>query len=167
TLDAFIGIFDEEASVFVDILKKNAGRKDVPLYMLAIRCHLDDVCGTTMGVRMNLQTTNDNLGETVQRLIEIFGRKVFMIRYQSSLIWNHSNDKKCFLDMAKRINGLCVTVVRKKIKDYKEKQQKERNDYVFDDGSAAEKKVMLDLLIENSDLTEEELREEVTTTLAG
>nr|CAH7767126.1 unnamed protein product [Callosobruchus chinensis] len=131
TLDAFISIFDEEATVFVDILKKNSEKKDLPL------------------------------------LIEIFARKIFMIRYQSSLIWNRSADKKAFLLNAKTINDLCVTVVRKKMKDYKEKQQIESSDHVFDDGSAAEKKVMLDLLIESSDLTEEELKEEVTTTLAA
>ncbi|VEN35570.1 unnamed protein product [Callosobruchus maculatus] len=49
-LDSFVGTFDEQASIFVDILKKNVGRKDLPLNLMATRCHVDNICATTMGV---------------------------------------------------------------------------------------------------------------------
>nr|CAH7767114.1 unnamed protein product [Callosobruchus chinensis] len=44
-LDGFVGIFDEQASIFVKILKKYVGRKDIPLNLLATRCHVDNICG--------------------------------------------------------------------------------------------------------------------------
>nr|CAH7767122.1 unnamed protein product [Callosobruchus chinensis] len=122
---------------------------------------------TTMGVTMNVQTTKDFLGELPHRFSELFGRSNFMIRYQFKFIWDHSADKKVLARCAKMANDFSDSVVEKKLKEHEKKKQNGSYDHVVEDGSTIRRKAVLDLLIESSQMTETELKDEVITILAA
>ncbi|VEN35567.1 unnamed protein product [Callosobruchus maculatus] len=101
-------------------------------------------------------------------MTEILGRKIFMIRYQFSLIWNLSADKRAYVLGAKSLRNMCDTVVSKRMKEYEKMQQNNiSEDHVIEDGFRTKSKVMLDLLIKHSDLTEKDLKDEVSTVIFG
>nr|CAI5866580.1 unnamed protein product [Callosobruchus analis] len=66
-LDGFVGTFNGKTTIFIDIVKKYIGMDDIPLFRLASRYHMDTICETTMGVTMDVQTTEDFLGSTAKR----------------------------------------------------------------------------------------------------
>nr|CAH7734992.1 unnamed protein product [Callosobruchus chinensis] len=93
-LDTFVEIFAEQSEIFVDVLKKHVGQKNLDIYLLTTRCTLDIICQTAMGVDMHVQTTNGNFGLILEKVLELSQMRAIKIWYHADFIWNLSPSGK-------------------------------------------------------------------------
>ncbi|XP_050299939.1 cytochrome P450 4C1-like [Anthonomus grandis grandis] len=171
-LNSFMVVFVEQAEVFVDILKKYVGKGECDIMKLVSRCTLDIICETAIGVKIQSQSTNSSIAESVERSMEIVLIRILTIYYHSDLVFDHSPIGKEFYDVSKKLRAYTETIIEQK-KKQREKEKLENKELFFEEGASLRKKVFLDLLIDINDncqtkyvqFTDEELLDETMTIL--
>ncbi|CAH1118517.1 unnamed protein product [Phaedon cochleariae] len=168
-LDSFIEVFSEQSVIFSELLKKYVGQKDINLYSLITNCTLDIICQTAMGVEMNIQKGDSDFGEVLDKLMEIVTYRIFRLWYHSDIVWKLSPLSRTFHRLNKKFKDTTSTVVKKKLMEHNRKHSLYQSCVYaeIDDESVKKRMAFLDLILENSDFTEEELNEEVEIFLAA
>ncbi|CAH1107559.1 unnamed protein product [Psylliodes chrysocephalus] len=161
-LESFVDVFADKSKVFAEKISKLVGKKDVDWYILVSRCTLDTICETAMGINMNVQEVNEcSLGECIEILMELANIRVFNVYYQNPLAWKMSKMKQEFDEKNNHFQNVISGIIRKKKEEFNLNQLRDLT--YNEDGIKKKNLAFLDLLLENSDLTETELRAEIKT----
>ncbi|CAH1971517.1 unnamed protein product [Acanthoscelides obtectus] len=160
-LDSFVEIFVEQSEVFADQLKKRIGQKDIEIYLLATRCTLDIICQTAMGVDMHIQTTNGDLGLVLEKIFDLAMIRTLKIWYKIGFIWKMSSPGKQFKQNLVKLFSITGSVVKRKMQEYEKRNNCEYLMAEIEEEPVVKRLAFLDLVLENSNFTEEELKAEV------
>ncbi|CAH1967628.1 unnamed protein product [Acanthoscelides obtectus] len=161
-LDSFVVLFNEKGVDLVKKLEKHVGQRNVPVYSILGKMILELACQTSMGVELDVESLERRLDEVLDKQIHLFTEKTLILWNHFEVIWYLSGKKKMYQDYINRFGSIISEVIKKKIKDEKPNEQKKLgilNNY----GDIPEKHAFLDTLIENTDLDENEIRDEVNT----
>ena len=165
-IDDFMPLMSEHSIKFVEILKDLNGQT-VDITQLVTACTLDIICETAMGVKIDAQNkSNKEYVESVYILGEAFMRRNVEIRGQFDFIFHRTAFGKQYLKSLSILHEF----TRKVIKERKEEILNKSENECKDDEEFGIKKrtAFLDLLLEqhllpDSQLSEEDIREEVDT----
>ncbi|XP_057670074.1 uncharacterized protein LOC130902190 [Diorhabda carinulata] len=161
-LNAYQAVFLEKGEIFADQLQKNVGNKDMDLFELVSNCTLDIICETALGLNMNIQTENSNFSKTLDKIMEITTYRIFHVWHHLVFTWKLYPLSKEYDKVLKVFKTFTSTVIKKKWEAYHHKQKlKDSVSVSEDEESPKEKLAFLDLILENTNFTEEELNEEV------
>ncbi|CAG9857629.1 unnamed protein product [Phyllotreta striolata] len=159
-LESFVRVFEEKAKLLGDKIGELVGEKGIDWYPVVARCTLDIVCETAMGVDMKVQSRNHRgIGECLATLMETANRKIFDIYYMNPVIWKLSNLKRTYDENIKYYFDITAEVIKQKKSELTDTRQ--------EDHISPNKPAFLDLLLENSNFTEDELNAEIRTFLAA
>jgi len=166
-LDQFVENFSKNSSILVDQLSSKCDGKAFDVYPLISLCTLDVICETAMGTTVNAQLVDDgeyvrNVLRSLQLLSERFMRPWLTVDW----IFNLTQLGKEQAATLKYLHGNVQQVVSEKLaKFHASGRQKTQVD---DLQSVKRKKLsLLDLLIEDEQLTPDEIHDEVVTIVAA
>jgi cytochrome P450 family 4 len=166
-LDQFVENFSKNSSILVDQLSSKCDGKTFDVYPLISLCTLDVICETAMGTTVNAQLVDDgeyvrNVLRSLQLLSERFMRPWLTVDW----IFNLTQLGKEQAVTLKYLHGNVQQVVSEKMaKFHASGRQKTQVD---DLQSVKRKKLsLLDLLIEDEQLTPDEIHDEVVTIVAA
>jgi len=166
-LDQFVENFSKNSSILVDQLSSKCNGKAFDVYPLISLCTLDVICETAMGTTVNAQLVDDgeyvrNVLRSLQLLSERFMRPWLTVDW----IFNLTQLGKEQAATLKYLHGNVQQVVSEKMaKFHASGRQKTQVD---DLQSVKRKKLsLLDLLIEDEQLTPDEIHDEVVTIVAA
>ncbi|KAG5894243.1 hypothetical protein JTB14_007870 [Gonioctena quinquepunctata] len=168
-LDSFVEIFAVQSTILVEQLKSVVGQKKFNLYSFASKCTLDIICQTAMGVDMNIQRGEGKFGEILEAIMEVATFLIFRVWYHLDFIWSLAPMKRRYQKYADEFQDVTGAVVAKKMAEYNKKMALKHSclEAEIEEGPTEKRLAFLDLILENSDLTEKELREEVNIFLAA
>ncbi|XP_067140052.1 cytochrome P450 4V2-like [Centruroides vittatus] len=158
-LEDFLFIFDKQSKILIDILKQS-DRKLVDIVPLVTMCTLDIICETILGVSINAQCdTESEYVRSVHNIGEMFLARVMRPWLWSDFIFYRSNFGKEFKKSLDILHEFSMQVIRSK----KQRLLREVNEF----DSKPKRQAFLDLLLnhhlQDSNFTEEDIREEVDT----
>ncbi|XP_029850540.2 cytochrome P450 4c3 [Ixodes scapularis] len=167
-LEDFIPVFNEQAVIFVRNLKEHVHKKYIDIVPLVTLCTLDIICETAMGVKVDAQLNSNS--HYVRSLYEV--GETFMARVMRPWLWPNyvfymSSFGKKFKDNLAQLHNFTRKVIRERKAELLE--QKVIDGLTIGDQVIGQKRrqAFLDLLlshhIQDSSLTEEDIREEVDT----
>jgi cytochrome P450 family 4 len=166
-LDQFVENFSKNSSILVDQLNAKCNGKAFDVYPLISLCTLDVICETAMGTTVNAQLVDDgeyvrNVLRSLQLLSERFMRPWLTVDW----IFNLTQLGKEQAATLKYLHGNVQQVVSEKMaKFHASGRQKTQVD---DLQSVKRRKIsLLDLLIEDEQLTPDEIHDEVVTIVAA
>ena len=166
-LDQFVENFSKNSSILVDQLSSKCDGKAFDVYPFISLCTLDVICETAMGTTVNAQLVDDgeyvrNVLRSLQLLSERFMRPWLTVDW----IFNLTQLGKEQAATLKYLHGNVQQVVSEKMaKFHATGRQKTQVD---DLQSVKRKKIsLLDLLIEDEQLTPDEIHDEVVTIVAA
>ncbi|XP_056646965.1 uncharacterized protein LOC130451760 [Diorhabda sublineata] len=161
-LNAYQAVFLEKGEIFADQLQKNVGNKDMDLFELVSNCTLDIICETALGLNMNIQTENSDFPKALDKIMEITTYRIFHVWHHLVFTWKLYPLSKDYDKVLKVFKTFTSTVIKKKWEAYHHKQKLRGSVSVSEyEESPKEKLAFLDLILENTNFTEEELNEEV------
>jgi cytochrome P450 family 4 len=162
-LDQFVENFAKNSRILGDKLRENCGDPAFDVYPLINLCTLDVICETAMGTAVNAQLEDDGLYvqtvlKSLQLLSERFKRPWLSVDWMFSLTQLGRQQA----EILSYLHGNAQKVVSEKLaKFHASGRQKTRVD---DLQSVRRRKLsLLDLLIEDEQLTPEEIHDEVVT----
>ncbi|KAB7493926.1 Cytochrome P450 4c3 [Armadillidium nasatum] len=169
-LEDFIEVFNLHSSKFVTNLKPNANGELFNIFPSITLCTLDIILETAMGTRINAQDKPDSdYVKAVYKIGEI-------IQVRQCRPWLHPNILFKLFGYAKEhdeclriLHGFSYDTIRQRRHEYEMKKQKEESNEKEEDIFVGKRKrlAFLDLLLEyseeGSNLTDEDIREEVDT----
>ena len=166
-LDQFVSNFAKNSAILISKLRNYSNGTTFDAYPLISLSTLDVICETAMGTQVNAQLDDDgeyvkNVLKSVQLLGERFMRPWLSIDW----LFNLTELGKVQASTLKYLHGHARQVVTEKLEKFRaggrEKTQLE------DVQSLRKKKLsLLDLLIEDEQLTPEEIHDEVVTIVAA
>ena len=166
-LDQFVENFSKNSSILVDQLSSKCDGKAFDVYPFISLCTLDVICETAMGTTVNAQLVDDgeyvrNVLRSLQLLSERFMRPWLTVDW----IFHLTQLGKEQAATLKYLHGNVQQVVSEKMaKFHATGRQKTQVD---DLQSVKRKKIsLLDLLIEDEQLTPDEIHDEVVTIVAA
>jgi Cytochrome P450 len=166
-LDQFVDNFSKNSSVLVSQLSSKCDGRAFDIYPFISLCTLDVICETAMGTTVNAQLDDDgeyvrNVLRSLQLLSERFMRPWLSVDW----IFNLTQLGKEQAATLKYLHGNVQQVVSEKLaKFYASGSHKTQVD---DLQSVKRKKLsLLDLLVEDEQLTPEEIHDEVVTIVAA
>jgi len=166
-LDQFVENFSKNSSVLVDQLSSKCDGQAFDVYPFLSLCTLDVICETAMGTTVNAQLADDgeyvrNVLRSLQLLSERFMRPWLSVDW----IFNLTQLGREQATTLKYLHGNVQQVVSEKMaKFHASGRQKTQVD---DLQSVKRKKLsLLDLLIEDEQLTPDEIHDEVVTIVAA
>jgi cytochrome P450 len=166
-LDQFVENFSKNSSILVDQLSSKCDGKAFDVYPFISLCTLDVICETAMGTTVNAQLVDDgeyvkNVLRSLQLLSERFMRPWLTVDW----IFNLTQLGKEQAATLKYLHGNVQQVVSEKMaKFHASGRQKTQVD---DLQSVKRRKLsLLDLLIEDEQLTPDEIHDEVVTIVAA
>lgn len=159
-------------SCFEKELLKNPG-KPIEMYSLIMKCTLDVICETAMGMNMKIQESEEKFSEILRCITDY-------AHYRLHYPWG-SNDTLFYLTAKGKAYKSSVDffaqfvdqIITKKLQIRAQQNGKSTQNEEFDELGRKKKKAFLDLILdlndkENHPLTDEELRDHVNTfTFAG
>ncbi|XP_060533904.1 cytochrome P450 4C1-like [Cylas formicarius] len=153
-LDSFVEVFAEQSRVLTDILEQHRGKKMDTLTLVA-RCTLDIVCETAMGLQLSIQKTDAEYAILFDKIMELCFIKIFHIWNHNEFVWNLGSGR-LLKEYLRRFNQLAQKVIEEKMELKKRRKNSEAK--VED---APKRLAFLDLIMQNSDFSAIELRDEV------
>ncbi|XP_065301001.1 cytochrome P450 4c3-like [Dermacentor albipictus] len=167
-LEDFIPVFNEQAVIFVKNLKEQQNKKYIDIVPLVTLCTLDIICETAMGVKVDAQLNSNS--HYVRSLYEV--GETFMARVMRPWLWPNyvfymSSFGRKFKDNLAQLHNFTRKVIRERKAELLE--QKLLDGLTIGEPVIGQKRrqAFLDLLlshhIQDSSLTEEDIREEVDT----
>nr|QYA71967.1 cytochrome P450 [Anoplophora glabripennis] len=161
-LDSFVDVFTEQAIVFTDILRAYAGRKNIDISKPVSAMMMDIICETAMGLKMNTQREGNVFAIHLEEIMLIATIRIFTV-------WHHLDWTWKLYPLSRRLDKhlagfheVTSKVIRKKLEVLEKQKENRRDSLVAELEEGGKKKLaFLDLILENSDFTEQELREEV------
>ncbi|KAH7984478.1 hypothetical protein HPB52_021523 [Rhipicephalus sanguineus] len=167
-LEDFIPVFNEQAVIFVKNLKEQQNKKYIDIVPLVTLCTLDIICETAMGVKVDAQLNSNS--HYVRSLYEV--GETFMARVMRPWLWPNyvfymSSFGRKFKDNLAQLHNFTRKVIRERKAELLE--QKVIDGLTIGEPVIGQKRrqAFLDLLlshhIQDSSLTEEDIREEVDT----
>ncbi|XP_077506394.1 uncharacterized protein LOC144115765 [Amblyomma americanum] len=167
-LEDFIPVFNEQAVIFVKNLKEQQNKKYIDIVPLVTLCTLDIICETAMGVKVDAQLNSNS--HYVRSLYEV--GETFMARVMRPWLWPNyvfymSSFGRKFKDNLAQLHNFTRKVIRERKAELLE--QKVIDGLTIGEQVIGQKRrqAFLDLLlshhIQDSSLTEEDIREEVDT----
>jgi cytochrome P450 len=166
-LDQFVENFAKNSAILVNKMRDNCNGTTFNVYPLICLCTLDVICETAMGTTVNAQTDDDgtyvrNVLRSLQLLSERFMRPWLSIDW----IFNLTQLGKEQATTLKYLHGNVQQVVSEKlVKFHANGRQKTQVD---DLQSVKRKKLsLLDLLIEDEQLSPDEIHDEVVTIVSA
>ncbi|XP_057323256.1 cytochrome P450 4C1-like [Microplitis mediator] len=168
-LESFVDIMDKKSEIMVKVMEVELNKDEFDIFTYISLCTLDIICETAMGVTSNTQTTKDtSYLEALQKVKEIVYRRMFTIWLYPDIIFNLTKFSRDQDKYIKYLHKQTNDVIKQKRQQYSKEINYENNP---GDTSQVQRKAFLDLLIElsnqGSELTNEELREEVDTIMFG
>ncbi|XP_044575509.1 cytochrome P450 4V2-like [Cotesia glomerata] len=168
-LESFVGVMNEQSNILVKILESQINKDEFELFPYISRCTLNIICETAMGVSVNVQTSRDSTYvQALNRLKAIFAHRMLKIWLHFDIIFNLTKLSKVHKDCINFLHNHTNNVIEKKRKLFSEIKNSE--DDVTQTGGS-KRKIYLDLLMEMSNegskLTNEDLRDEVTTLITA
>lgn len=166
-LDQFVENFSKNSSILVGQLSSKCDGKAFDVYPLISLCTLDVICETAMGTAVNAQLVDDgeyvrNVLRSLQLLSERFMRPWLTVDW----IFNLTQLGKEQAATLKYLHGNVQQVVSDKMTKFHESGRQKTQ--VDDLQSVKRKKLsLLDLLIEDEQLTPDEIHDEVVTIVAA
>jgi len=166
-LDQFVENFSKNSSILVDQLSSRCNGKAFDVYPLISLCTLDVICETAMGTTVNAQLIDDgeyvrNVLRSLQLLSERFVRPWLAVDW----IFNLTQLGKEQAATLKYLHGNVQQVVSEKMAKFLSSGRQKTQ--VDDLQSVKRKKLsLLDLLIEDEQLTPDEIHDEVVTIVAA
>ncbi|VEN55546.1 unnamed protein product [Callosobruchus maculatus] len=133
-LNSFIGLFNETAERVVKELEKSIGEKDIPLNEIIGGSIVGLSCRVTMGVAMDVESIEKNVGEVLEKLNELNSEKSLKLWNHVEAIWYLSGKKAIFQNYIKRLRSIVNKVVEKKIKAQAQKDCISEEDMMDDNG---------------------------------
>ncbi|CAG9831111.1 unnamed protein product [Diabrotica balteata] len=172
-LDAYQDIFWNKSEILVNVLEKEVGTKNIELFHFLSCCTLDIICETALGINMNTQTTNETeFAKALDKLMEITSLRTLHFWHQLTFTWKLYPISREFDKSLKIFDDFVSTVISNKLRDYSSKST--RRNSCFEDAvapivkaSPGEAFAFLDLILENTKFSEQELLDEVKTFLAA
>jgi cytochrome P450 family 4 len=166
-LDQFVENFSKNSSILVGQLSSKCDGKAFDVYPFISLCTLDVICETAMGTTVNAQLVDD--GEYVRnvlRSLQLISERFMRPWLTADWIFNLTQLGKEQAATLKYMHGNVQQVVSEKMaKFYASGRQKTQVD---DLQSVKRKKLsLLDLLIEDEQLTPDEIHDEVVTIVAA
>ncbi|XP_018565944.1 cytochrome P450 4C1-like [Anoplophora glabripennis] len=167
-LDSFVDIFTEQATVFTDILRAYAGRKNIDISKPVSAMMLDIICETAMGLKMNTQREGNVFATHLDQMMLIATIRVFAVWHHLDWTWRlYPLSRKLDKHLA-GIHEVTSKIIRKKLEVFEKQKENRRDSLVAElDEGGKKRRVFLDLILENSEFTEEEIREEVNIFLGA
>ncbi|CAH1164136.1 unnamed protein product [Phaedon cochleariae] len=166
TLNSFVETFNDKAEILFDQLQKHVGKMDTDLHEKLFSFNVDIVCETLMGVEVNLQTTASELGKKLNRIFEIANIKIFSMWYHIDIFWKLSplcREADYLKNLVKTNFVLSVsTTIFDKISRCRENSGRADGTQPTQDEFKM-KLPFLDCMIYKSDLTQNEIEDEVHT----
>jgi cytochrome P450 family 4 len=166
-LDQFVENFAKNSAILVGIMGDSCNGATFNIYPLISLCTLDVICETAMGTTVNAQLDYDgeyvqNVLKSLQLLSERFMRPWLSIDW----IFNLTQLGKQQAATLKYLHGNVQQVVSEKLAKFHASGQQKTQ--VEDLQSVKRKKLsLLDLLIEDEQLTSDEIHDEVVTIVAA
>ncbi|KPJ11286.1 Cytochrome P450 4d2 [Papilio machaon] len=172
-VDTFIEIFSKQSEKLVSMLAKYAGKGDVTMEPFLSRYALDSICGTTMGIKLNVQNDPDNpFLKAMKNILNFVCKRIFHLWLQPEWLYKlfpqYTEEKKYLKEMH---NFVDEVIQKKREEIIKEKYLKSEVDRSFDIRNYKTRS-FLDLMItfsgDENAYNDLELREEIMTlTIAG
>ncbi|CAG9861616.1 unnamed protein product [Phyllotreta striolata] len=153
-----IEVFAKQSQIFVDLLQKRVGDKNIDLVKMAANCTLSAICQTACGLNIDFQTQNLDFVDNLDKLMEITTYRIFNVQHHLEFSWNWYPLSKEYAKVIKNFKDFTRYIVEKNEEAYRERKQ--RKSLGTDDGKGLPKTVaFLDLIKEN--FTHQELLDEV------
>nr|WCC58119.1 cytochrome P450 [Pharsalia antennata] len=162
-LDSFVDIFTEQAAIFTNVLKTYAGRKDIDISKPVAALMMDIICETAMGLKMNTQGGDNAFAMHLEGIMEIATIRIFNVWHHLDWTWRLYPLSRELDKYLTGFHDVTSKVIKKKLEVFKREKENRKNSLVaqVEEGGYKKKLAFLDLLLENSEFTEEELKEEV------
>ncbi|PSN45114.1 hypothetical protein C0J52_18783 [Blattella germanica] len=166
-LDQFVANFSKNSNILVDRMKSLSDGTAFDIYPLISLCTLDVICETAMGKTVNAQLNYD--GEYVKhvlRSLQLLAERFMRPWLSIDWLFNMTELGKEQAATLKYLHGHAEQVVAEKMEKYKSSGKQKTQ--VEDIQSLRRKKLsLLDLLIEDEQLTSDEIHDEVVTIVAA
>lgn len=167
-LENFVQIFSENSIKLVKKLEREIGSETFDIYPYITTCALDIICETSMGTQINAQDQEEHseyVNAVLKITTELMQRTLSPWLYPD-FIYNLTPSRRRLMNYVKIMHNFANQVIQER-KQYRIKKSFQKTE--DDDTVLGKKKRLnfLDLLLESSEsgsnLTDEEIREEVDT----
>nr|AZR39479.1 cytochrome P450 [Agasicles hygrophila] len=161
-LDNYQKVFAQKSAIFTNILLENSGNKELDLAALLANCTLDMICETALGLDMDMQKTNMDFFMNLDKLMEITCLRIFKVWHHLTFTFPLFPISKEYVKCLNTFLNFTSAIIKKKL-DVFNSNLPRKGSLTIEDKNIKEKEnlAFLDLIMENSNFTEEELREEV------
>nr|UZE89834.1 cytochrome P450 CYP4XH1 [Chrysoperla zastrowi sillemi] len=168
-LDTFISIFQERSNVLAKKLECETGYFDIFPYVS--RCTLDSICESALGITVNsLEDSNEKYVECATRVLDIVNTRMLKVWLHPDFIFKRTKLYRELQFHIQYLHNFTDSIIKQKRAEFKEIQESNRfspTDQTNDE-PIFKRKAFIQLLMETSDFTDEEIRNEVDTmTVAG
>ena len=166
-LDQFVSNFAKNSAILVDKLRNHSTGSTFDVYPLISLSTLDVICETAMGTQVNAQLDDD--GEYVKnvlRSVQLLGERFMRPWLSIDWVFNMTQLGRIQAATLKYLHGHARQVVTEKLEKFKSGDRQKTQ--LEDIQSLRRKKLsLLDLLIEDEQLSPEEIHDEVVTIVAA
>ncbi|CAG9861617.1 unnamed protein product [Phyllotreta striolata] len=157
-----VEVFAKQSQIFLDLLQKRVGDKDIDLVKMVANCTLSAICQTACGLNIDFQTQNLDFVDNLDKLFEITTYRIFNAQHHLVFSWNWYPLSKEFARVFNNFNDFIRYIVEKNEEAYRERKQRKASG--TDDG-LPKTVAFLDLIKEN--FTHEDLLDEVKIFIAA
>ncbi|KAF5292053.1 hypothetical protein FQR65_LT11319 [Abscondita terminalis] len=163
-LDSFVPFFADQSNILLKELETKVGTGDFNIFEYIMKCIIDNLCETVMGVSINVQGSDSDFVKWVSIAMDISYMRISKVWYHSDFIFRLSSHSRKIDDVISKMNSFVDDVIVKKREEYRVQCRSEPS---FVDEELSKRKSFLDLLIELSEngteFRNQELRDEVMT----
>ncbi|KAJ8982605.1 hypothetical protein NQ317_005077 [Molorchus minor] len=156
-----------QANILVEQLTNYAEKGEFDIFHVVSKYSLDTICESTMGVKVNAQTTDSPFPKWVDRIFEIVFLRIFVFWYHFDFIFNMTmlaKDFSCCIENMHRYSEHVSQCIKQLVQCIQSVVREKKIAHEKEMGQLKQKGIQIKKRYdENSQFTEQELTEEVNT----
>ncbi|XKL61636.1 hypothetical protein PGB90_001469 [Kerria lacca] len=162
-LENSVPTMKKNAQILSQQLEKKINQPEFDIESFIEKCSLDIISETAMGIMLNTQTSDDTVYlNSLKKILTSFIQRAFQPWLQPEFVFKLSTPGKTYFEMLSVINDYNKKIImNRKITLEKEKIYKPQENN--DENSRKKPKPFLDILLTESNFTDEEIQDEVHT----
>uniref|UniRef100_A0AAT9UTP0 Cytochrome P450 4NU1 short isoform n=1 Tax=Maconellicoccus hirsutus TaxID=177089 RepID=A0AAT9UTP0_MACHI len=155
-LENSIEIIHRNVNILKNSLEREVGSGEFDIHSYIEKCSLDIIIETAMGIKMNVQTSNEAKSylNAVKSVTNISVSRIFKVWLQPEFFYKMSNYSKIFDESLKQMEDVSKNVITSRRKELLEKTTPTPT-------SETKNKPFLDFLLTESNFTDDEIHSEV------